>query len=334
MESPQTGWRTRHGRPPLALTLHYLLSADPGELSENGNETPPAHDALTSTMMLFHERGILTGDTVVTSGPARTVRQLTTALDGLVEPVRITMDTIPLETVTALWSSGDKALRVSVGYEVSLVTVVSPTPFAPGPPVLERVVAVSPSNGPRISGVDPESVSFGVPLRIAATGLGGDVDVTLSRLDGDSDDPTDGRPDPGNTHSTGPWHLSASRTPQGLLATLPNRTMVPGKRALEVTNRVGGLSAGSDGRPVVVVPAILSADGPLVPGDAVTLEVAHVRAEGTVVFGGLTASYVLEGPTSVSVIVPAGVAGWPVGQIGVSIRCGTVAGAPTLLAVS
>lgn len=333
MESPQTGWTTRRGRPPLALTLHYLLSADPGDLTGSGNEVPPVHDALTAVMMLLHEQAILGPDTVITSSPAQTVSQVTRALDGLVEPLRITLDPVPLETITGLWASGLKSLRLSVAYQVSLVTVVSPVPFEPGPPVQEPVVTVSPSTGPRIAAVAPHLISYRRPVTITLTGATSTVEVTLSRSNGDPDDPTDGRPNPGTTRSTGPWRLATTPVPGGLLADLPNPQLVPGRRVLTVTNLAGGWPAGSDSAPLTVAAAITSAP-PLQAGASATLQVSHVLAQGRVAFLGLTADYTLTSPTSVTVTVPAGVAAYAGTKVAVSVESGTIAGPPSDLAVA
>ncbi|MCW3819210.1 DUF4255 domain-containing protein [Micromonospora sp. DR5-3] len=335
MEPPQTGWTTRRGRPPLALTLHYLLSADPGELNATGNEVPPAHNALTAVMMLLHERAVLGPDTLITSSPAKTVSQVVAnAFDGLVEPLRITMDTVPLETITGLWASGLKSLRLSVAYQVSLVIVPSPVPFSPGPPVQERRIAVSPSAGPRIAGVAPVAASFGDQISVAVTGLGGQVTVTLSRAAGDPDDPTDGRPDPATTRSTGPWALTAHPTAAGLTVMLPNAELVPGRRALDVTNLASGLPAGTAGAGLTVAPAVRGAGAPLQPGQQATLTVAHVLPEGRVAFGGVAVPYTRINPTTVTVMVPAGVAAFAGRRIPVSVESGTVTGRPLLLAVA
>jgi hypothetical protein len=333
MEFPQTGWKTRRGRPPLALTLHYLLSADPGELSPTGNEMPPAHDALTAVMMILHEHAILGPDTVITSPPDQTVSQITSALNGLVEPLRITLDAVPLETITGLWASGLKSLRLSVAYQVSLVTVPSPVPFEPGPPVQEPVVTVSPSTGPRIVTVTPSLISFGRPVTIMLTGASDTVAVTLSRSDGDPDDPADGRPNPGTTHSTGPWQLATTPVRGGLQASLPNPLLVPGRRVLTVTNLADSWPAGSDSAPLTVAPAI-SAGPVLQPGATATLPASHVLAQGLVAFLGLTADYTLTTPTSITVTVPAGVADYAGTSIAVSVESGTIAGPPTELGVA
>ncbi len=334
MESPQTGWTTRRGKPPLALTLHYLLSADPGELSATGNEIEPAHDALTAVMQVLHEHPILGPDSVITSPPDQTVAQVTAGLDGLIEPLRITLDPVPLETITGLWGSGLKSIRVSVAYQVSLVTVPSPTPFLPGPPVLEPVVAVNPSVGPRIDAVTPALATFGQQVLVAASGLSDDVQVILTRADGDPDDPTDGRPNPATTHSTGPWTLAAAPAKGGLTVTLPNAQLVPGRRGLTVTNLAGTLAAGSDGAALTVAPSVLSAAAPLQPGQPATLNVANVLPAGQVAFAGLSVPYTRTAPTTVSVTVPAAVAAYAGTDIAVSLESGTVSGPPTPLAVA
>lgn len=334
MEPPQTGWRTRRGKPPLALTLHYLLTADPGELSATGDETRAAHDALIAVMALLNERAVLGPQTQITSSPTKTVSQITSALDGLVEPLRITLDAVPLETITGLWASGLKALRLSVAYQVSLVTVPASAAFVAGPPVQERRVGVIPSAGPRITGVGPEPVSFGEDLEIAVTGLGDEVRVTLSRADGDPDDPTDGRPDPANTHSTGPWRLASVPSATGLTVTLPNALLVPGRRALDVGNHAAGLPAGTATAGITVAPVVRAASGPLQPGQPATLTVAHVLDEGRVAFSGMAVPYTRTGPQTVEATVPAGVAAFAGRTVAVSVESGMLTGRPAQLAVA
>ena len=74
-------------------------------------------------MSALHDNGIFGIDTPVATGPDRSVGDVATALVGMIEPLRITPDPVPIETMTALWNTGSHALRLSVGYAVSLVTV-------------------------------------------------------------------------------------------------------------------------------------------------------------------------------------------------------------------
>lgn len=331
MESPVTGWRTRRGHPPLALTLHYLLTADPGELTADGAEDDVVHAGLSAVMSALHENGIFGLDSPVATGPDRTVGDVATALVGMLEPLRISPDPVPIETMTALWNTGSHALRLSVGYAVSLVTVPPQTAFVAGPPVQVRRVGVAPSVVPVVTAVSPSTVSFDEPVAIRVRGLTDSRRVTLGRLPGDPDDPTDGRPDPVNTHSTGPWTLPASPTDDGLLVHLPNDTIVAGQRPLVVTNLADGLPAGSGHAMVTVVPVVVSASAALAEGADVTLTVEHATVDGEVFFGGTSTPYAVLTPTTVLATVPTLPAS---GTVPVSLRAGTVSGPATALAVA
>lgn len=331
MESPAHGWRTRRGHPPLALTLRYLISADPGELSADGTEDDTVHAGLSALMSALHENGIFGVDTQIATGPDRTVSSVAGALVGMIEPLRITIDPVPLETMTALWNSGSHALRLSVGYQVSLVTVPAQTAFVAGPPVQIRRVGVAPALIPRVRHLSPTAVSFNQAVIVQADGLTDVHRVTLGRLPGDPDDPTDGRADPLNTHSTGPWTLTESSSPAGLEVHLPNQMIVAGERPLVLTNLADGLPAGAGHAMVTVVPVVVSAAGPLQAGTNATLTVRHAAATGEVFFGGVAAPYSVLTATTVRAKVPTLP---PVSSIGVSLQAGTVNGPVTDLAVA
>jgi hypothetical protein len=334
MEAPQHGWRTRRGRPPLALTLHYLLTADAGELSEGGTEDDVVHAALSALMSALHENGIFGADTPVATGPDRSVTDVAGALENMVEPLRISLEQVPMETITALWNTGSHALRLSIGYQVSLVTVPAQTAYLPGPPVRTRVVGVSPSPAPVVDGVRPAAAWFDRALTVRAHGVTDLRQVTLGRLPGDPDDPTDGRPDPATTHSTGPWRLTAAPVPDGLTVHLPNGELVPGARPLTITNLADGLAAGSGRAMVTVVPVVVSAAAPLATGATATLTVRHATDGGQAFFAGRAVPYTALSPTSIQVVVPALPAGSLGATVPVSLRCGTVAGPATEVAVA
>lgn len=331
MESPVSGWRTRRGHPPLALTLHYLLSADPGELGAQGDEDDVVHAGLSAVMSALHDNGIFGIDSPVASGPDRTVGDVAAALNGMLEPLRISPDAVAIETMTALWNTGSHALRLSVGYCVSLVTVPPQTAFVAGPPVQTRRVAVAPALLPVVTAVAPAVMSFDDPVAIRVRGLTDERRVTLGRLAGDPDDPTDGRPDPVNTHSTGPWTLSAVPTDDGLVVHLPNDTIVAGQRPLVVTNVVDSLPAGSGHAIVTVVPVVVSASAALTAGVDVTLTVRHATTVGEALIGGTSVPYTVLTPTTVLATVPALPA---TGTVPVGLRAGTISGPSVELAVA
>jgi hypothetical protein len=233
--------------------------------------------------------------------------------------------------MTALWNTGSHALRLSVGYAVSLVTVPPQTAFVAGPPVQVRRVGVAPALTPVVAAVAPSTVFFDEPMAIRVRGLTDARRVTLGRLAGDPDDPTDGRPDPLHTHSTGPWTLPASPTDDGLLVHLPNDTIVAGQRALVVTNLADGLPAGSGHAMVTLVPVVVAASAILQAGVDVTLTVRHATADGEAFFGGTSVPYAVLTPTTVAATVPPLPA---TATVPVSLRAGTISGPATPLAVA
>lgn len=330
MEAPPSGWRTRRGRPPLALTLHYLLTADAGELSETGSEDDVVHAGLSALMSALHENGIFGATSPVATGPDRTLEDVAPALDGLLEPVRITLEQVPFETITAIWGSGSDAMRVSVAYVVSLVTVPAQAPFAAGPPVRTRRVGVAPSMAPEVTSVAPSTVHAGIDVAVRVRGVTDDHEVTLGRLPGDPDDPTDGRP-PTQPHSTGPWRLTPTPAPDGLVVRLPDDALAPGPRVLVVTNLADGLPAGSGHALVTVVPTVVAVAAPLQTGAAATLTVQHPGDGGEAFFAGTPVPYTPVDATHVTAVVP------PLptaATVPVSLRAGTVAGPSTDLAVA
>lgn len=334
MEPPATGWRTRRGSPPLALTLHYLLSAVASELSETGTEDDVVHAGLSALMSALHENAIFGGATPVATAPARTLSDVAPSLDGLVEPLRISLEQVPLETVTAIWGAGGAAVRLTVAYVVTLVTVPTQTPFTAGPPVLERRVGVAPSLAPVVTAVRPGAAHAGLDIAVTVRGVADTHEVTLGRLVGDPDDPTDGRP-PSQPHSTGPWRLVDAPSRDGIVVRLPDDALAPGARVLVVTNLADGLPAGSGHAVVTVVPAVVAAAAPLVVGAVATLTVRHVGDGADAYFGGTQVPCTVVDPTHVTVVVPplTGLVS-AAGTVPVSLRSGTVSGPPTDLAVA
>ena len=322
MEAPQRGgWTTRRGRPPLALTLRYLLSADCGDLIEGGDQDEFVHAGLSAVMSALHDNGIFGPQTPIATAPSRTVSDVTSALDDMIEPLRITPDTVPIETITALWNSGSHAVRLSVGYQVSLVTVPAQIPFTAGPPVRTRVVGVAPSTAPVVSTITPNIVSFDDEITVHVRGVTDLHRVTIGRLRGDPANPAD---------PTGPWLLAATTAPGGLTVHLPNAHLSPGRRPIIVTNLAEGLAAGSGHGVVTVVPRVVSGPAQLQAGTTATLTVRHVVGDGEVFFDAVSAPYTVVTPDTIDVVVPA----LPVAPtVAVSLRVGTVAGPAIDMAV-
>jgi hypothetical protein len=119
-----------YGHPPLALDLHYLMTAYAE--SDEGDQIE-AHQILGDAMRVLHDHSYLLGDI------------LDPALDGSVERAKVTLEPLTVEDVTKVWVALNKPYRLSVGYKVTVVQLQSRLQrSAPG------LIAETPGGGPRI----------------------------------------------------------------------------------------------------------------------------------------------------------------------------------------
>lgn len=305
MEPPQTGWRTARGRPPLSLQLHYLLSAHPGPLTTNGDEDQFAHRALAAVMRALHSNAVIGEGDPALSNLAR----------PLVEPLRITLDVLDLESIAKVWTAASQPLRLSVGYRVSLVVVDSLEAHAAGPPVRERRVAVAPTMGPKLVSVTPDRIAAALDFTVAASGLTAGATFTLARV---NDDPA-GPP--------GGWPLTVvAETATTVTLRLADATPVAGERRLDVTAAQDGLLLGRDSIGVSVVPRIGGHAGTVTAGSTVQLTTAHAGADVEVFLGGARVppgDVAFVSPTQVDVTLPVAT---PLGPLPASLRSAKLAG--------
>jgi hypothetical protein len=309
MEPPRTGWRTAYGCPPLALQLHYLLSAHPAGLTQNGEEDQFAHRALGAAMQALHDSGI-----VATGNPL-----LSSFALPLVEPLRISVEDLDVEALTKLWTATTKPIRLGVGYEVSLVVIDATRQHEAGPPVRTPRVVVVPSMGPRLSTVSPARLSAGASFLVSATGL---TSATTFFLDADPADPPLPPGAPG-------WALTPAPPPPappgqiGLVVPAGLRGLVPGQRALRAVDTREGLPFGADLIGVTLVPAVAAPVGSVARGATVVLATAHAAADVEVFLDGAKVPAIFLSVTQVQVTVPATA---PTGPGVLVLRAGKVTG--------
>jgi hypothetical protein len=172
--TPNIGWRNeglpardasgrnRVNDAPLALDLHYLLSA-------YGAQDLHAEILLGYAMQLLHEFPVITREAIRTSlEPPPDVgatlppylRALAeTGLADQVEQLRITPEFLSTEEMSKFWTSTLAHYRPSAAYQISVVLIQAKYP-APQPlPVLQRNIAALPSlvpSVPTLSSVVPE----------------------------------------------------------------------------------------------------------------------------------------------------------------------------------
>jgi len=139
---PNAAWRNMNipsqvapgetGNPPLALTLHYLITAFG---RENDAALPFGHHLLGRAMSVLFDHALLGADEI----RAATAAALPASdLDKQVERIRITLQPMSLEEISKLWSGLVTQYRLSVGYEVSVALIESTQPKKTPLPVLTR----------------------------------------------------------------------------------------------------------------------------------------------------------------------------------------------------
>jgi hypothetical protein len=144
--TPNPGWRNRDlpsrdqrgdrvASPPLALDLHYLLTAyAPNDLE--------AEILLGYGMQALHEAPVLTRERIrravtATNGDQKAVTALGLSdLAEQVEQIRITPQPISTEEMSKLWSAFQAQYRPSTGYLVSVVLIDRKEPTRATLPVL------------------------------------------------------------------------------------------------------------------------------------------------------------------------------------------------------
>ncbi|MGB2604282.1 MAG: DUF4255 domain-containing protein [Candidatus Sulfotelmatobacter sp.] len=141
---PNAAWRNMNipsqvmpgetGNPPLALTLHYLITAFG---KDNDTTLPYGHHLLGKAMSILYDHALLGPDEI---RAATSASFPASDLDKQIERVRITLQPLSLEEISKLWSGLVTQYRLSVGYEVSVMLIESTQPKRTPLPVLKRKV--------------------------------------------------------------------------------------------------------------------------------------------------------------------------------------------------
>jgi len=149
--------------PPLALDLHYLVTA-------YGKSELDPEILLAWAMQMFHENPIMPRATIqnllaaMAASPGATPENLAvakTTLADQVESIRITPEALSNEEISKLWMAFNAHYRPTTSYRVSVVLIQETQPFKSNLPVQSRNVRTLPSRGPSIDAVTPASVAVG-----------------------------------------------------------------------------------------------------------------------------------------------------------------------------
>lgn len=183
---PSAAWRNQDmpqqvksgetGAPPLALNLHYLITAFG---KDNDTNLPFSHQVLGRAMSVLHDHPLLGAEEIKTAFPKSDITQQ-------VERIRITLQPLPVEDIFKLWSGFQTQYRLSAAYEVSVVLIDSTRRSRTPLPVLTRgkddagvsaqgsLVPAYPTIGEVIPPLKQPSVLLGDVLTISGHHLNGD----------------------------------------------------------------------------------------------------------------------------------------------------------------
>ncbi|HEY8011949.1 MAG TPA: DUF4255 domain-containing protein [Rudaea sp.] len=155
--------------PPLALNLHYMLTAY-GD--ENDDETV-SHRVLGGAMSVLHDHPLL-GRAEISSALAGS------GLENQFERLRITPIVLLMDEMSKLWTALQSNYRLSAGYEVTVLLIDSTLPVKASLPVLKRSAD---DRGPvAVAGRAPSLDGIRYPRSQQAARLGDDIALTGSYL--------------------------------------------------------------------------------------------------------------------------------------------------------
>ncbi len=166
------------GRAPLALDLHYLLSA----YSAGDYE---AQIMLGIGMQALHEIPILFRQKIqdVFAAPVTEVdKALATAdIANQIEMLKLTPQQLTTDELAKLWTAFPSKFRVSAGYAVTVALIETKAPFTAPLPVLTQQVTVIPFLEPSIDAILPQLVAYtaGASVTIAGSNLLGKNTVVI-----------------------------------------------------------------------------------------------------------------------------------------------------------
>jgi hypothetical protein len=177
----------RVDNPPLALNLHYLVSA----YGSTQVAQLAAEILLGWAMKVFHDNPVVPPQTVqealsalATQPSAEAKLVSASTLAGQFEHIRITPEALTTEEIYRLWPAFQASYRPSSAFQVSVVVIQDTSIVTSGPPVRHRRLVALPLQSPVIAAISPAMATVGQVLTITGTNfLGQAVTDTVVSFD-------------------------------------------------------------------------------------------------------------------------------------------------------
>ena len=177
----------RVGNPPLALDLHYLVSA----YGSTQAAQLAAEILLGWAMKVFHDNPVVPPQTVqdalsalATQSSAEAKLVSASTLAGQIEHIRITPEALTTEEIYRLWPAFQASYRPSSAFRVSVVVIQDTAMVTSAPPVRHRRLVALPLQSPVITAISPAMATVGQVLTITgANFLGQSMTDTVVSFD-------------------------------------------------------------------------------------------------------------------------------------------------------
>jgi len=173
-------------RPPLALSLEYLVTAYAKKVANSAQDDITAHQLLGNAMAVLHDFPVLNN---IHDGDfdADVDTQFPAELRDSFEKVKVTLLPTTMEEFSKIWTGLTKPYRLSVVYQVSLIEIAPTVPTrAPAPSVQVAAVGVNALSTPQIASVKPAQGPAGAQVVITGQGFqspGAQTVVTVGGID-------------------------------------------------------------------------------------------------------------------------------------------------------
>ena len=182
----------RISNPPLAIDLHYLLSAY--------GKPDFAPDILLGVgMQILFEIPVLTRDAIrrvftppINGSLSPELQKLATSgIAEQVEAIKITPHTLNSEEIFKLWSAFQIAYRPTAAYQVSVILIESRQSVTEALPVRQPKVYVLPFRQPTIEEVIPQILTYAANAKITLQGRNLLAENTIVRFGAGGEQPPD-----------------------------------------------------------------------------------------------------------------------------------------------
>jgi hypothetical protein len=156
----------QNGKPPLSLTLTYLMTAYIKKAGGTPQDDITTHQVMGNAMSVLHDYPVL-NDIHDSDFDAGLDTQFPSELRNAFEKVKVTLLPTTMEEFSKIWTGLNKPYRLSVAYEVSLVEIGPIMPPAPSAPSVQRTaLQISTIGTPVIGSVTPASGTAGAAITV------------------------------------------------------------------------------------------------------------------------------------------------------------------------